>query len=85
MQVVKVKLGDTAWYHNGKEDMSSGKVVHVFELWNKTHYIIAVETHIEPVLHVRDFLTVSDDKDKPIGMWRNMNFGVINNSEIKPA
>lgn len=33
-------------------------------------YIIRVDTHIDPVYHVRDFLEVSDSPQRPIGLWR---------------
>lgn len=74
MQMVSLRVGDRCWfygpYHTG--DLSEGTIVHTFRLdgWSYDHYVVQVETHIDPVLHVRCPLTVSDAPDRPIGALR---------------
>lgn len=74
MTYVEAKLGDTVWIHGIEKNglKTKGKVVHIFrpEGYTIDQYVVEISTHIEPLLEVRDGFTISDHKDKPIGMWR---------------
>lgn len=74
MQNLEFKIGDTAWIYIGDHDgkLTDGRVVHIFQLdgWHAPHYVIEIETGIDPIFEVRDGLSMSDAKDKPIGLWR---------------
>lgn len=71
------KVGDTAYCycgpnHQGK--LSEGKVVAVLNLerYSFPHYVIEIETHIDPILEVRDAMTMADKKEGPIGFYEIM-------------
>ena len=74
MVELKFELGQKVWFfmHNHQGKMTSGKVVFMFEMYGATQYVIEIMTEIDPILEVRDSLTLSDKKNKPIGMWRNL-------------
>jgi hypothetical protein len=48
----------------------AGKVIHIFKQYNTLQYVIEVDTEIEPILFVRDGLTLSNTEKGPIGMFR---------------
>ena len=52
------KIGDDAWIWigNGSENpLTKGKVIHIFELYNKVkHYIVEIDTHMDPLLECRN-------------------------------
>lgn len=64
------QIGDTVYFSQGGEELTEGKVVHIFERYNTKQYVIEVETHIDPYLVVRDWLTTSDTKDGDLFIWR---------------
>lgn len=73
MQYVKANIGDTVWFFMGDHQgimMTDGIVVHTFTRYHTTQYVIEVETHIDPILFIRDGLTITDDENKPIGAMR---------------
>lgn len=74
--IVKAKVGDTVWIHGVVSEgnpLWPAKVEHVFHLYGMEQYVVSVETHVEPVLHVRDGFSISDDPNKPIGLFRRGN------------
>lgn len=71
---IKANVNDTVWIHGvDTEDgnpLCEVKVVHVFELYGREHYVVERETYIDPILFVRDGVSITDDPNKPIGLWR---------------
>jgi hypothetical protein len=67
--------GDTVWFYSEQKhrEYTEGKVVAILNLagWGFCHYVIEVETSIDPVLYIRDGFTLSNDKNKPLGMYRD--------------
>lgn len=67
------KVGDTTYIylldHRGK--LTEGKIVYVLNLdhYSYPHYVIEIETGIDPILEVRDALTMADNKNGRIGFW----------------
>ena len=70
MKSIKANIGDKVWFANGKEDLSFGTVILSFLHYKLVHYVIEVETGIDPVYSVRDEFTISDAPDQPLGFWR---------------
>lgn len=68
-----VKLGDKVWFANGGPDLSSGEVVHIFELHDRIMYVIEMRTHIDDHYEVRDWNTITLDPDKPLNFWRGLS------------
>lgn len=73
----KYEIGDPVWiymaFHDG--ELTKGKVVHAFSLpsWCiPEHYVIEIETEVDPVLEIREPNTMSEDGLGPIGMWRGL-------------
>lgn len=64
-------VGDIVWFYHDKHEgnLSSGKIIHQFEINNNIQYVIEIETCIDPIYIVRDWLTLSPSKNKPIGLW----------------
>lgn len=56
--------------YSGGNPLSEGKVVLEFQRQGTKYYVVEFETHIDPVLLVYDGLTLSDDPNKPIGLYR---------------
>jgi hypothetical protein len=75
-KAVKLALGDTAYIYapGHKGELTPAKVVHIFDYGttgDTTHYVVEIETHIDPILYVRDvYLRLGQSIDKPIGLWR---------------
>jgi hypothetical protein len=64
------EIGETAWCHIGNGDgLTDGKVIHIFHHGNQKLYIIEIDTHIDPVYVVREWWTMSKQKDRPIGAF----------------
>jgi hypothetical protein len=74
MQEIELSVGDLCWCYvgNHKGKLSKGKVVHILNLkgWPCKHYVIEIPTGVEPLLEIRDGLTVSDRAKGPIGFLR---------------
>ena len=75
--------GDTVWlYVNGHQgEKSQGKILEVLHLnehgYGWPHYLIEVQTSIDPLLEVRDVFTLAPTKDEPIGFWSNLKNNLI--------
>lgn len=79
LKFLEFEIGDKAWIHIGASEdnpLTECTVVHVFTLpdWpaGHVHYVCEVPTGIDPILFVRDGLTMSDAADRPVGLWRNL-------------
>jgi hypothetical protein len=74
MQEVDLMVGDPCWCYlgNHKGELTKGTVVHILNLegWSHKHYVIEIPTSVEPLLEVRDGLSVSDSAKGPIGFLR---------------
>lgn len=70
MQEIRADIGDTVWIAIGTDKLQQAEVILTFERYGTTHYVVEYATHIDPVMTVRDGYTMSDDPDRPIGMWR---------------
>jgi hypothetical protein len=74
MKWIDLDVGSKCWIfvgtHKGK--MSKGKIAAIVRLpgYSRPHYIIEIQTSIEPILKVRDGFAVSDAARKPIGFLR---------------
>ena len=71
------KIGDNAWVYGvssgaGFNKPVKGKVVHAMEIdgFSGVHYVVAIDTEIEPLLEVRTWETLSQDSKGPIGSFR---------------
>jgi len=69
------KVGDDAWVAGFGRKFSKGKVIKVIDLADcgysiGSHYIISIPTEIEPLLEIRTWESISQDKDGPVGMFR---------------
>ena len=67
------KIVDTAWIYGASGDpyknpKTDGVIVHSFTLpgWGEglTHYVIQIETHIDPVLHIRNWMCMWPTAEK---------------------
>lgn len=73
-------LGDSVWIHgiNRNNGLVKGEVVKIFTIDdnyfdpNTNYYVIAIPTHIEPLLEVRVWETMSQDENGPVGMFRDL-------------
>lgn len=74
MQWVDLDVGDDCWCFvgNHKGKMSKGKIAASVRLpgYAKPHYIVEIQTSVDPLLEVRDGFSVSDRARKPIGFYR---------------
>lgn len=71
---IEYAIGDLAWIATGRRDgkLSGGSVVHRFKLddYNHSHYVVEIETSVDPVLYVREWWTMSQDSEGPLGWLR---------------
>ena len=66
----RYKVGDDAWIYCGNHqgEMTKGRVVHVFSLpgWAiPEHYVVEIETEIDPLLEVRDPMCMRPSEPQP--------------------
>lgn len=67
-----VELGQYVWFANGTKSLVCGKVVHIFRLeYGPEHYVIEVETDIDPYYEVRDWFTISFTAKGPLNWLEN--------------
>jgi len=71
-------IGETVWIYGiyvRNDAPTQGRIVHKFNLndSNVEHYVIAVDSHIEPLIEVRTWETISQDKQGPVGGLRGLN------------
>ena len=69
-----MKKGSSVWVHNGGKGnpLVKGTIVKKVKMdgYQDKHYIIAIETGIDPLLLVRDHWSISPDHKGPINMYR---------------
>ena len=69
-------IGDTVWIHGiaRSNKLTQGNVIHSFTLdgFTEVQYVISVPTAIEPLLEVREWGTISQDSNGPVGTLREM-------------
>ena len=68
-------VGDDVWVAGIGRKLSKGKVIKIIDLGDcgyshGLHYIISLPTEIEPLLEIRTWETISQDKDGPVGLFR---------------
>jgi len=74
-------IGDTVWIYGisvSNEKPSEGQIIHRFNINfdgfdpSTVHYVIAVDSHIEPLIEVRTWETISQDAEGPVGGFRSL-------------
>jgi len=86
------KVGDDVWIFGitVENKITKGKVISAVDLstvgFIEPHYIISIPTHIEPLLEIRTWQTMSQDENGPIGSLRELG-GVTNvdNKKMRQA
>jgi hypothetical protein len=65
------EVGCDLWCYlgNHKGELTKGTLIHKFEHYGQTLYVIEFTTGIEPVYECRTWETISDD-GKRINMWK---------------
>lgn len=73
------EIGDSVWIHGvGREKkLTQGTVVKSFKIdqqafQSNTYYVVAIATHVEPLLEVRTWETISQDNQGPVGGFREL-------------
>jgi len=78
----KYNIGETVWIYGIyiRNDVPvAGRIIHRFHLNSEgfdpavEHYVIAVDSHIEPLIEVRTWETISQDEHGPVGGLRGLN------------
>jgi hypothetical protein len=66
-----INSGNASPLKKTEQNLHEGKVVAILNLegWIYPHYVVELQTGIDPILEVRDGFTLSDGRG-PIGMWR---------------
>jgi hypothetical protein len=72
-------VGDTVWIYGigPKNKITEGKVIKTIDLTDVGHttgpyYIVEVPTHIDPLLEMRTWETISQDRQGPVGSLREL-------------
>jgi len=77
----KYNIGETVWIYGiyVRNDVPvAGQIIHRFNLNFENfdsaveHYVIAVDSHIEPLIEVRTWETISQDEHGPVGGLRGL-------------
>jgi hypothetical protein len=77
----KYNIGETVWIYGiyVRNDVPvQGRIIHRFNLnfenfdSSVEHYVIAVDSHIEPLIEVRTWETISQDEHGPVGGLRGL-------------
>lgn len=72
------QVGETVWIHGvtPSNKLTKGKIIHIVDLGSQEYvdlqYIIEIPTHIEPLLEIRSWHTISQDDQGPVGSLRAM-------------
>ena len=70
------EINDPVWIHGVTRDnkLCQGRIIKSFEIdgYTGTHYVIAIPTHIEDLLEIRTWESISQDNAGPIGMYRDL-------------
>lgn len=81
-------IGDTVWIYGitAANKITKGRVIATVDLSDKgygndLHYIIDVPSHIESLLEIRTWQTISQDENGPVGGIRDL--GIITESDDK--
>jgi hypothetical protein len=70
--------GDQVWIHGislTNNKLTEGKIVKIIDLYDEgfqdtDYYVIAIPNPIEPILEIRTWHTMSQDKIGPVGLLR---------------
>jgi hypothetical protein len=72
-------IGDTVWIYGitPANKITKGTVIASIDLKDQNygtdvHYIISIPTHIDPLLEIRTWQTISQDEHGPIGSFREI-------------
>ncbi len=71
-------INDPVWIHgvSSNNKLTEGTVIASVDLkscgYAEIHYIIEIPTHIEPLLEIRTWQTMSQDAEGPIGSMREL-------------
>lgn len=71
-------IGDDVWIHGVavSNKLTKGKVIANVDLsttgYTDLQYVIEIPTHIEPLLEIRTWHTMSQDENGPIGSFRSL-------------
>jgi hypothetical protein len=83
-------VGDAVWIYNGgpKNRLIKGKVIKILDLsdqgWSVgPHYIIEIPTHIDPLLEIRTWDTISQDEHGPVGCFREIGDMIATIKKVK--
>lgn len=68
----KVNIGDTVYFANGCENLTEGKVVHIFRYFGKEEYVIEYNAVIDAALEVRDWNTISLKPEDRLHLWERV-------------
>lgn len=70
MNEIEFKIGDTVWFANGKENLSSGTLIDIIDTHREKLYLIecVVPGIWESYYEVRTYETLSEDENKPL-IW----------------
>jgi hypothetical protein len=67
--MTEYEVGREVWICIGKTaTIVKGTIVHKFPMYNMTQYVVEIMTHIDPVLEVRNWFTISED-GKNLNIW----------------
>ncbi len=83
-------VGDDVWVYGigTKNKLTKGKVIKVVDLSDAgyatgLHYIIEIPTHIDPLLELRTWETMSQDDRGPVGSFREIGEIVATIKKVK--
>jgi hypothetical protein len=83
-------IGDTVWIYgiNVSNKITKGTVVASIDLSAQgfgpdLHYIIEIPTHIESLLEIRTWQTISQDEHGPVGSIRSVGDVVAENKKMR--
>lgn len=71
-------VGDVVWIHgiSSSNQLTQATVIKCLDLsaegYNDVHYIVSVPTHIETLLEIRTWHTISQDAIGPVGAFRDL-------------
>lgn len=63
-------LGDTIYFAIGMKELIKGKIVHIFTHFGKQQYVVEYHNTVDYAIIVRDYWTLSDNKDTPLNIWK---------------
>jgi hypothetical protein len=78
------EVGETVWIAGVSRNnarLTKGKIIKVLDLSTEgftagPHYIVEIPTHIESLLEIRTWGTISEDERGPVGSLRNLGVGI---------